>query len=73
MDVEELVLINAPTEELQTPLPSYRKLVEAKQDILWQQLRYVSIQEAIAEWLKTIVKEVSAQWIGAGDLYWRAS
>ena len=55
MDVEELVLINAPTEELQTPLPSYRKLVEAKQDILWQQLRYVSIQEAIAEWLKTIV------------------
>jgi hypothetical protein len=27
---------------------------------------------ACAEWLKTVVKEVPAQWIAAGDLYWRA-
>jgi len=27
---------------------------------------------ACAAWLKTVVKEVPAQWIGAGDLYWRA-
>ncbi len=27
---------------------------------------------ACATWLKTIVKEVPAQWISAGDLYWRA-
>jgi len=27
---------------------------------------------ACAEWLKTIVKEVPARWITAGDLYWRA-
>jgi len=27
---------------------------------------------ACAAWLKTIVKEVSSQWITAGDLYWRA-
>ena len=27
---------------------------------------------ACAAWLKTIVKEVPAQWITAGDLYWRA-
>ncbi len=27
---------------------------------------------ACAEWLKTVVKEVPAQWISAGDLYWRA-
>ena len=26
---------------------------------------------ACAEWLKTLVKEVPAQWIGAGDPYWR--
>jgi len=26
---------------------------------------------ACAEWLKTIVKEVPAKWIGAGDPYWR--
>ena len=26
-----------------------------------------------AEWLKTVVKEVPAQWIGAGDPYWRAA
>ena len=24
-----------------------------------------------AEWLKTIVKEVPANWIGVGDPYWR--
>jgi len=28
---------------------------------------------ACAAWLKTIVKEVPAQWITVGDLYWRAS
>ena len=27
---------------------------------------------ACAAWLKTVVKEVPAQWISAGDLYWRA-
>ena len=27
---------------------------------------------ACAEWLKTMVKEVPARWITAGDLYWRA-
>ena len=27
---------------------------------------------ACAAWLKTIVKEVPARWIPAGDLYWRA-
>ena len=27
---------------------------------------------ACAAWLKTVVKEVPAHWIGAGDLYWRA-
>ena len=27
---------------------------------------------ACAAWLKTVVKEVPTQWIGAGDLYWRA-
>jgi len=27
---------------------------------------------ACAAWLKTVVKEVPSQWIGAGDLYWRA-
>ena len=27
---------------------------------------------ACAEWLKTIVKEVPAQWLPVGDLYWRA-
>ena len=27
---------------------------------------------ACAAWLKTIVKEVPARWISAGDLYWRA-
>jgi putative NIF3 family GTP cyclohydrolase 1 type 2 len=26
---------------------------------------------ACAEWLKTVVKEVPARWIGAGDPYWR--
>jgi len=26
---------------------------------------------ACAEWLKTVVKEVPAKWIGAGDPYWR--
>jgi putative NIF3 family GTP cyclohydrolase 1 type 2 len=26
---------------------------------------------ACAAWLSTVVKEVPAQWIGAGDLYWR--
>lgn len=29
--------------------------------------------QACAAWLKTIVKEVPVQWIGAGDAYWRAS
>ena len=24
-----------------------------------------------AEWIKTVVKEVPAKWIGAGDPYWR--
>ena len=28
---------------------------------------------ACAEWLKSVVKEVPAKWIGAGDPYWRAS
>jgi hypothetical protein len=28
---------------------------------------------ACAEWLKTVVKEVPARWIPAGDLYWRAA
>jgi hypothetical protein len=28
---------------------------------------------ACAAWLRTIVKEVPAQWIAVGDLYWRAS
>ena len=28
---------------------------------------------ACAEWLKTVVPEVPAKWIGAGDPYWRAS
>ena len=28
--------------------------------------------KACAAWLKTIVKEVPARWITAGDLYWRA-
>jgi putative NIF3 family GTP cyclohydrolase 1 type 2 len=28
---------------------------------------------ACAEWLKTVVKEVPAIWIGAGDPYWRAN
>ena len=27
---------------------------------------------ACAEWLKSVVKEVPAKWIPAGDLYWRA-
>ncbi len=27
---------------------------------------------ACAAWLKAVVKEVPAQWISAGDLYWRA-
>jgi putative NIF3 family GTP cyclohydrolase 1 type 2 len=27
---------------------------------------------ACAAWLKTLVKEIPAQWISAGDLYWRA-
>jgi hypothetical protein len=27
---------------------------------------------ACAAWLKTVVKEVPAQWVGVGDLYWRA-
>ena len=27
---------------------------------------------ACAEWLKTVVKDVPARWISAGDLYWRA-
>jgi putative NIF3 family GTP cyclohydrolase 1 type 2 len=27
---------------------------------------------ACAAWLKTVVKEVPARWIGVGDLYWRA-
>lgn len=27
---------------------------------------------ACAAWLKTVVKEVPAQWIAAGDIYWRA-
>jgi putative NIF3 family GTP cyclohydrolase 1 type 2 len=27
---------------------------------------------ACADWLKTVVKDVPAQWIAAGDLYWRA-
>jgi hypothetical protein len=26
---------------------------------------------ACAEWLKTLIKEVPAKWIGAGDPYWR--
>jgi hypothetical protein len=28
---------------------------------------------ACAEWLKTVVKEVPATWIDAGDPYWRAN
>jgi putative NIF3 family GTP cyclohydrolase 1 type 2 len=28
---------------------------------------------ACAEWLKTVVKDVPATWIGAGDPYWRAN
>jgi hypothetical protein len=28
---------------------------------------------ACADWLKTVVKEVPARWIGAGDPYWRPS
>jgi putative NIF3 family GTP cyclohydrolase 1 type 2 len=27
---------------------------------------------ACADWLKTVAKEIAAQWIPAGDLYWRA-
>jgi putative NIF3 family GTP cyclohydrolase 1 type 2 len=27
---------------------------------------------ACADWLKTVVREVPARWIGVGDLYWRA-
>lgn len=33
---------------------SYRKILEAKQEILWNKLQYICVGEAIDEWLSTI-------------------
>lgn len=33
---------------------SYQEVLDAKREVLWQQLRYISVQEAIDEWLITI-------------------
>jgi integrase/recombinase XerD len=33
---------------------SYKEVVDARREVLWQQLRYISVQDAINEWLITI-------------------
>jgi integrase/recombinase XerD len=36
------------------PQPSYRKILEAKQEMLWNKLKYIYIEEAVEEWISTI-------------------